>query len=178
MNISWCKTIPTKVLIIGDTHINSLDQLPKEILYEIDKNEWLIHVGDFVSKKLVDQLIELKKDKFKGVYGNTDPLQIRQALPAKDIIVINGKKIGIIHPAKGGIYDNTKKKVFLEFKNESVDVIIYGHTHDPMIETFKDILFINPGKGYVEEQYFGPAASFAILIIDETIKAEIREISN
>ena len=177
MNKLWCASIPTKVLIIGDTHISSLDQLPKEILNEMDHSEWLIHVGDFVSIKLVEELKNLKKDKFKGVYGNTDPLQIRQVLPAKDIFVINEKKIGIIHPAKGGIYDNTKNKVYSEFRNDNLDVIIFGHTHDPIIETFKDILFVNPGKGYVEEQYFGPAASFAILVIDETIKAEIREIS-
>lgn len=154
-----------------------MNQLDREILIEIKGADFLFHVGDFTSKFVVDELIKLKKNKFKGVYGNADPLEIRQILPPRDIVIIEGLKIGMTHPARGGSQGDTKNKVYAEFKNDDVDAIVYGHTHDPGIEQFKGILFINPGKAYIEKQSFGPSASFAILNIDKNIRAKIKEIS-
>ena len=33
-----------------------------------------------------------------------------------------------------------------EFQEEAVDCIVYGHTHQAHIGTFKDVLIINPGS--------------------------------
>ena len=33
-----------------------------------------------------------------------------------------------------------------EFQQEEVDCIVYGHTHQAHVGTYKDILIINPGS--------------------------------
>ena len=63
----------TKILIIGDTHISSFKDLPKKILQLVKDSDWVIHVGDYTSKNIVEGFIQIKRNYFKGVYGNSDP---------------------------------------------------------------------------------------------------------
>ena len=165
--------MPVKIIVIGDTHISNFNELPPEMLKAILSADRVIHVGDYTSKNILDELIKLKGPQFVGVYGNADPLSIRNRVLEKEIIEVNSNKIGITHPAIGGTYENTKKKVLRSFKDDSVDAIIYGHTHDPLIENFNGIILVNPGKGYIEKEYFGSPTSYAILTLDDKIHAEI-----
>lgn len=165
--------MPVRIIVIGDTHILDFNELPQKMLKAILSADWVIHVGDYTSKNVLNGLIKLKGPQFVGVYGNADPLSIRKQTLEKQIIEVNGKKIGITHPAVGGTYENTKIKVLRSFKDDNVDAIIYGHTHDPIIENFNGIILVNPGKGYIEKEYFGPPTSFAILTLDDKIHAEI-----
>ncbi len=163
----------TKIVIIWDTHVKDMQDLPKPMLDSITTADWVIHVGDYVSEIITISLKNLKSGRFKGVYGNADPLEVRKIVPEKEILELNGKRIGIIHPSSGGDYAGILKKVLSSFRNDKVDVIAYGHTHDPTILFYDKILLINPGKGYIETNYFGPPTSFAVLYLEETIRAEI-----
>ncbi len=162
-----------RIIVIGDTHIFEFEELPQKMLKAILSADWVIHVGDYTSKNVLNGFINLKGHQFIGVHGNADPLSIRNQLLEKEIIEVNSKKIGITHPAVGGTYENTKKKILRKFQDDNVDAIIYGHTHDPIIEDFNGIMLINPGKGYLEKEYFGSLTSFAILTLDDKIHAEI-----
>lgn len=164
------------IAILGDTHIRNLKELPKDIMKEIEDSEWVIHVGDYNSIDVLDGLIKLKGDRFKGVYGNADPQSIRNRVKSKEIIEIFGKKIGITHPASGGSIEIIKSKVINLFKNENVDIIVYGHTHEPEIKYEEKILLINPGKGYLETDYFGPSTTIVILTLNQEINYKIKEI--
>ncbi len=166
-----------KIAILGDTHINSFEELPKEILNELIDSDWIIHVGDYTSKDVVHGLINLKRAHFRGVYGNADPIDVRNLLKSKEIIQISGKKIGIIHPAIGGPDENLEEKILIEFANEDLDIITYGHSHESRIITKKNIVLVNPGKGYLEINHFGPPTTIVVLLIDnEEILGEIKEI--
>jgi len=166
-----------KIIIIGDTHLNSFKKLPKEMAQAIKEGDWIIHVGDYTSIDTVEGLIRWKGDKFKGVFGNADPLSIRKILPDKVILEIKGKKIGITHPFCGGPETFIKAMVKREFKDYDVDAIVFGHTHEPEIIEVNKILLINPGKGYLEKNSFGTPTSFAILTVSETLQAEIINIA-
>lgn len=166
-----------KIIIIGDTHLNSFKKLPKEMAQAIKEGDWIIHVGDYTSIDTVEGLIRWKGDKFKGVFGNADPLSIRNILPDKVILEVKGKKIGITHPFFGGPETFIKGRVKREFKDYDVDAIVFGHTHEPEIIEVNKILLINPGKGYLEKNTFGSPTSFAILTVTETLQAKIINIA-
>ncbi len=166
-----------KILIIGDTHLNSFKKLPKEMVQAIKESDWVIHVGDYTSIDIVEGLIRWKGDKFKGVFGNADPLSIRKILPDKVILEIKEKRIGITHPFCGGPETFTKARVKREFKDYDVDAIVFGHTHEPEIIEVNKILLINPGKGYLEKSSFGTPTTLAILTVTETLQAEIINIA-
>ena len=68
-------------------------------------------------------------------------------------------------PANGGPEENLETKVFSDFEKEELDVLIYGHTHESKITHKKNLLLINPGKGYLETNFFGPPTTVVILRI-------------
>jgi putative phosphoesterase len=166
----------TRIAILGDTHITYFKDLPKFILKEVEEADWVIHAGDYNHLDVFNGFIKIKGDYFKGVYGNADPSYIREKIPSKEIIEILGKKIGITHPASGGSSVFIEEKVLNEFKNDNVDIIIFGHTHESKIQYKENVLLINPGKGYLETTYFGPPTTIAILEIDDKIQAKIKKI--
>ena len=167
-----------RLVAIGDTHSYVLEDLPEEMMRAIQQADWLIHVGDYTSKDILGGLMALKGKRFRGVYGNADPQAIRDRVPTKDILEVEGKRIGIIHPAEGGGGHDIEQRVMAEFKNDSVDAIVYGHTHDAKVSRLGGLLLVSPGKGYLEKgSYFGPPTSMAVLTVGEDIKAEIRKIS-
>lgn len=148
------------------------------MLDEIKEADWVIHVGDYINIDVLNGLINLKGGYFIGVYGNADPSYIREKIPSKEITTILDKRIGITHPSFGGSSVNTEKKVLNEFKDDIVDVIIYGHTHEPKIEYKGNVLLVNPGKGYLEKNYFGPPTTMVILKINGDIHGEIKQIKS
>ena len=164
-------------MIIGDTHITSFKELPNEILQYIKKSNWVIHVGDYISPNIVDGFKQLKHNWFRGVYGNADPLAIRRLLPPKVVIEISDIRIGIIHPAAGGPDNYLKKRVMNEFRDDNVNLIAYGHSHEAKIEWVDNTLLVNPGRGYIDEYSNFRPASIAMITIDKEIKAEIKEIN-
>ena len=166
----------TTILIVGDTHISSFKDLPKKILQYIKESNWVIHVGDYTSKNIVEGFNQLKANYFKGVYGNSDPLVIRKLLPPKIVIEISCVRIGIIHPESGGSETFLTKRIIKEFRGHIVDVIAYGHTHEAKIQQVDKTLLVNPGRGYIDEFSYNLPASIAIITIDKEIKAEIKEI--
>lgn len=168
-----------KITILGDTHINSFEELPKEILGEIEGSDWVIHTGDYTSTVVISGLIKLKGERFKGVYGNADPLDVRNKLTSKEILSIQDKKIGITHPASGGPEEHIEENLFVDFEQDNLDILIYGHTHESKILKKNNLLVVNPGKGYLETNFFGPPTTIAILKIDNgKVQGIIKEIKS
>lgn len=132
-----------KIGVISDTHFTKRSE---DILKIIDKYfsdvDMIIHVGDFNSPEVIDNI--RKKKKFAGVYGNNDSSGVKAYLREKDMINIEGYKIGMYHGH--GDKKTTMDRAYNEFKDSKVDIIIFGHSHKPIIETKNKILMINPGS--------------------------------
>jgi hypothetical protein len=169
--------LKTKILIVGDTHISSFEDLPAKILQYVKESNWVIHVGDYTSKNIVEGFNQLKTNYFKGVCGNSDPLVIRKLLPPKTVAEISGVRIGIIHPESGGPEDLLEKRVMKEFKAKNVDIIVYGHSHEEKIQWVDKTLLVNPGRGYFDEFSYDQSATIAIITLGKEVEAEIKEIN-
>ena len=89
-----------KIVIISDTHADSIDNLPRRVLDELSGADMIIHAGDFTGKRLLDALRKIGP--FRGVYGNIDGPEVRKELPAIDTIQAEDFMIGVNHPAEGG----------------------------------------------------------------------------
>ena len=132
-----------KIGIISDTHIN---KHPDKILDIIDKHlkdvDMLIHAGDYKTARVVGLLKQYKN--FTGVYGNVDERQVRELLNETELVDIMGYRMGIFHGHGDG--KTTIERAFDKFKNDRVDIIVFGHSHQPGISTMGKVLMLNPGS--------------------------------
>ena len=62
--------------------------------------------------------------------------------------------------------------------NSPVDIVIFGHTHYPVVEEFQEILMVNPGSPSLPKQ-IRRLGQVAIMELDSSGKsAEILNLSN
>ncbi|MFC2050017.1 metallophosphoesterase family protein [Chloroflexota bacterium] len=147
-----------KIGVLSDTHIHLAEEIPQGIVRALSNVDLIVHAGDFVDVAVLEGLKWIGE--VKAVHGNMDSMRLRSLLPAKEFLVAEGKKIGIIHGWGGP--EGMEQKIRTRF--EDVDIIIYGHSHRAKIERIGDVLFFNPGPGFY---------SFGILTIEEEVKGEI-----
>lgn len=132
-----------RIGIIGDTHLKKHCSKLKTFLVENMRDiDMIIHVGDFTSP----DVIEILKShcRFEGVYGNNDGTSIKEKVPDKIILSIEGYRIGVYHGH--GDKKQTLDNVMKVFKDEKLNIIIFGHSHKPAIFTKGNTLFLNPGS--------------------------------
>ena len=156
-----------RIGVLSDTHVQELEDLPRDVVDELTSVDLIVHAGDYTGKRLLDELRKLGD--FRGVYGNMDPPKIRSELQAVEVFEVAGFKIGVAHPAEGGSPFRLENRIRKKFKQ--VDVIIYGHTHRVKNETQDNILYFNPGSaiGAFPARY----KSYGILKIQKGIEAKI-----
>ena len=149
-----------RVMVLADTHVHMLEQLPKKVIDALSAVDLIIHAGDFTDVQLLKELNQLGK--VKAVHGNMDSMELKTMLPTEEIVEIENKRIGITHGsgAPWGIEGKVRKM----FESNRIDIIIYGHSHISQNKVIDRILFFNPGKA---------TDSFGIITIDGEAKAEI-----
>jgi putative phosphoesterase len=149
-----------RIAVLADTHVNMLEQLPKKIIDTISTVDLIIHAGDFTDVQVLEELKRLKE--VKAVHGNMDSIELKSTLPAKEIVEIKSKRIGITHGSGSpwGIEERVKEM----FESDRIDIIVYGHSHQAQNTVVNNILFFNPGKA---------TDSFGILTIYGEAKGEI-----
>jgi len=149
-----------RIAVLADTHVNTLEHLPKKIIDAISTVDLIIHAGDFTDVQVLKELKRLRG--VKAVQGNMDSMELKTVLPVKEIVEIENKRIGITHGSGSpwGIEERVRKM----FESDRIDIIVYGHSHQSQNKVIDDILFFNPGKA---------TDSFGILTIDGEAKGEI-----
>jgi putative phosphoesterase len=159
-----------RIAVISDTHIDKHSDKIEEFAEKHFKDaDMIIHAGDYTSARVVNTLKKLKN--FKGVWGNVDSDSVREILNEKEIIELEGYKIGIFHGH--GTEKDTMERAYSIFKEDKVDIIIFGHSHKPIIYTRHKVLMLNPGSPTYKriERWH----SYIILeLTREMIKAELR----
>ena len=152
------RVTPVRIVVISDTHISTLSEMPAPILTALAKVDLIVHAGDFTERAVLEGLKTLGE--VKAVSGNMDSSELKEMLPQKELFVVNRRKIGLTHGSGGpwGIADRIRD-MFSE-----VDIIIYGHSHEAKHQSIRGSLLFNPGRA---------RDSFGLLEIGDQVKAEI-----
>ncbi|MCX5706705.1 MAG: metallophosphoesterase [Candidatus Omnitrophica bacterium] len=158
-----------RIIVISDTHIpEGADAIPQKLMEEVKLADMVIHAGDFIDLATFEKL-KNACSKIIAVSGNMDPEEIKKKLPQKEIIKVGNFKIGIMHGA--GASNKLPELLTAAFKNDAVDIIIFGHSHSPLNEKKGSILFFNPGSP--TDKIFATYNSYGIIDINEAIEARI-----
>ncbi len=126
------------VAVVSDTHRS--DSCIKSIKTLIKDADILIHLGDNV-----EDAEELERE-FKGevyiVAGNCD---FSRKYPKDRLIEIEGKKIfmthGDLYAVKVGL-----NSIYYKGREIEADIVLFGHTHQAMIERTNELILMNPGS--------------------------------
>ena len=147
-----------RIGVISDTHVKTFDELPAPIITALAGVDLIVHAGDFTERPVLEGLRRLGA--MKAVCGNMDSAELKRTLPQKELFIVNGKKIGLIHGwgAPWGIADRVREMF------GDVDIIIFGHSHQICNQYIGRSLLFNPGRA---------SDSFGLLTIDDEVKAEI-----
>lgn len=163
-----------KIGIIADTHLkDSGSSLSSFLASNFRDIDILIHAGDFTSTAVLETLKDFKN--FYGVTGNNDSGFDEHLLKETEIISIEDVRIGIFHGH--GEKKTTFARVLDRFSHDEVDIVIYGHSHQPVIMTKDGVLYINPGSPNMKrkERWY----TYAILTLErELISAELKCFQN
>ena len=147
-----------KIGVVSDTH--SLD-LPRQMLEDFKNVDFIIHAGDFCSVADLQKFLKIKE--VKAVYGNMDESQLRQRLPRRQIILCGAFSIGVFHGE--GSPRNILETVKAEFKNDPVNAVIFGHSHQPFNEEIDGVLYFNPGSP--NDAIRAPYRSYGLLFVSQ-----------
>ncbi|WP_369797420.1 metallophosphoesterase [Paucisalibacillus sp. EB02] len=71
-------------------------------------------------------------------------MEFYERFPEKDVFEVNGYEIGIFHGH--GEKKTTEKRAQETFQDESFDIIVFGHSHIPLVRYVKKTLLFNPGS--------------------------------
>lgn len=158
-----------KIGVISDTHIpEKAKSIPPKIMEGLKGVDMIIHAGDLVDLSVIEQL-KAACPNVKAVYGNMDPSDVRKALPEKEIIQAEKYRIGLMHGYGAPV--NLIELLSRLFKDDGVDMIIYGHSHSPENKKIGKVLFFNPGSA--TDKVFAPYNSYGIIEIDGGINAKV-----
>ena len=149
----------TQIAVVSDTHCYTWEELHPAIRECIATADIAVHCGDFTRMNVIEGITKHAK-KAVLVSGNSDPVEIREALPYTQIMEIQGISIGVIHPVWGGPEFPTEE--LLQDFTRPIKVILFGHLHETLNEIRDGVLFVNPGQGYSS---FKVPATMAVLTI-------------
>lgn len=152
-----------RILIISDTHRKNDNYL--KIIDEVGKLDRVIHLGDVEGSEYVIQ--EAAGCPVDIVAGNND---FFSDLPSEKILQIGQYNVMITHGHRYyiGMGNEMLKR---EAIAQGADIVMYGHTHRPVIDISPNIIAINPGSlSYPRQENHKP--SYIIMEINASGEAE------
>ncbi len=145
-----------KILVISDSHLNN-DWTKLKVNYDL-----VIHAGDH---QMSHEWMIKNTDYF--VDGNND-----WGNQFIERFVIDGNRFVLVHGDEQHVKNN--KNVSPELldlaKKEEAQIVIFGHTHIPLLEKVDGIYFLNPGSISKPRLLNGIKTYAEISIEDGTIK--------
>ncbi len=124
----------------------------------------VLHAGDIVDPLLLDCFT---MSPVLAVRGNMDrPSAI---LPERRIIRIGPFRIGLVHGWGGP--QGLESRLLREFLPETVDCLIFGHSHRPLCRSRAGVLLFNPGSP--THRRSAPFHSIGVIEVKDRIEGRI-----
>jgi len=135
---------PILLGVVGDTHVSPnrpADFLePVVDLFRRTGVELILHTGDAGHASVLQSLERVAGT--VAVRGNADPLDLIETLPDRVWIDVGSRTVLLLH----GHHGKTALKAARAAAAPDVDLIVFGHSHKPLIEREGRTILFNPGS--------------------------------
>jgi len=132
-----------RLLLLADTHVpNRAKDLPAQVWQAVDDADLVLHAGDWVDVRLLDELEERAR-RLVGCFGNNDHGVLRERLPEVARVEVEGLAIGVVHET--GQSKGREERMAVAYAD--LDVLVFGHSHIPWdTTTATGLRLLNPGS--------------------------------
>jgi putative phosphoesterase len=155
----------TRVLgLISDTH----GLIRPGVHSALTGVELILHAGDVGGAAILDELRLIAP--VRAVFGNTDPPD-HPELSTEFSVEVDGLRVHVSHGHEVG--SPTPGKLAERY---DADVVVYGHTHRPLVTRKDGRLFVNPGAAGPKRFNISPSVA-KLTIVDGRAEVDIIDIS-
>jgi putative phosphoesterase len=166
--IQHVRLVVMKIGVLSDTHIQSIDEAQclsaRLMAGPFADVAAVLHAGDVVIPQLEEYLYPLP---WYSVRGNMD--QTLVTVPISRIVELAGKRLGMIHG--WGAAEGIEQRVLTSFAGHRLDVLIFGHSHQPLCRKVGSVLLFNPGSA--TDRRRAKHHTVGILTINNHVSGEI-----
>ena len=133
----------TRLVLMADTHLpKRARDLPAEVWQAVDEADLVIHAGDWVDVRLLDEL-EARSARLVACFGNNDHGALRERLPEVARVEVEGLRLGVVHETGQA----TGREARMAATYADLDVLVFGHSHIPWdTTTASGLRLLNPGS--------------------------------
>lgn len=124
-----------RVGLISDTH----GQLRAGVFPHFEGVDLILHAGDVGSADILAELGAIAP--VYAVYGNTDGFEIRRQVKERVRLELEGWQVLVTHGHELG----SPRPDTLHEEYPQANIVVYGHTHVPLVEEVGGALIVNPG---------------------------------
>jgi putative phosphoesterase len=138
----WGEIVVSEVLygVVSDTH----GSLPNAVFEALDGVHRIFHCGDIGNPQILTDLGTIAP--VCAVAGNMDPWTLADFLPEVQIVQ---EDFGTVVVSHGAQYNHSNRSIahglLRNYREHSPRLILFGHSHAPMIHTSEGVLLVNPG---------------------------------
>lgn len=146
-----------RILIVSDTHRYNDNYL--NVVKKRGPFDMVVHCGDVEGSEYT--ICQAAGCPVEMVMGNND---FFSDLPREKEFYLGRYKVWLTHGHNYYVYmDNATIKK--EARGRGADIVMYGHTHRPVVDMDKDIIAVNPGSMTYPRQE-GRRPSYIIMELD------------
>jgi uncharacterized protein len=156
-------TMPGRAIVVGvisDTH----GLLRPQAVAALRGSDIIIHAGDVGNPDVIEALAGVAPTFV--VRGNIDTAEWAARLPMTECVEVGERLFYVLHEISQLDFDPA---------DAGFAVVVYGHSHQPLIETRRGVLFLNPGSAG-PRRFNLPIAVARIAVSGEGMRPEILEL--
>ena len=150
-----------RIGLISDTHIPQVAaELPPQVAHALEGVDLILHAGDIYVPSCLDWLERIAPVRAVEMGGAThfdsDP-----RVAHKQVVVVGRYMVGIIHDlalpgmigevrpgslAQAFPQSGSLQRALRQVFGTRVDIVVFGHTHEALVEAHQGVLLVNPGS--------------------------------
>ena len=158
-----------RLLLLADTHVpKRARSLPAEVWAAVDERDVVVHAGDWVDVRLLDEL-EARSRRLVACFGNNDHGELRERLPEVARVSLDGLRLAVVHETGQA----TGREERMSAAYADVDVLVFGHSHIPWdTTTASGLRLLNPGSPTDRRRQ--PHCTYMTAVVDD---GELRDVA-
>lgn len=143
--------------MVADTHCPEfIDRLPDRLFEALRGVDLILHAGDIDGAETLEALRTIAP--VEAVRGDHDrdhslPLSLELEVNGRRFVLVHGNRSRLLEEPQtflwtvslGHFHPHRRLAAWLRRRHRNAEVIVFGHTHRPLIDTSEGRLVFNPG---------------------------------